>query len=169
MAFTANAVANEFLRLSMAEEKALSPMKLQKLVYFAHGWYLALTGNPLISEPVQAWQYGPVIPSLYREFREYGNDPIVTPAVSFQVTGGRGSIGVSTLENSGTDAGEIERARAIIQRVWEQYGGYSAARLSNATHAKGSPWAQVYTEGSKNIAIPNDKIRIYFENLAHAS
>jgi len=169
MAFKAAAVANEFLRLSTSKGKDMTPLKLQKLVYFAHGWYLALTGSPLISEPVRAWKYGPVIPSLYKEFKDYGNEPIVTPAASFQVRQGKASIVVDRLENSGASEQEIERARAVIGKVWEEYGGYSAARLSNATHAPGSPWAQVYVEGSRNVTIPDEKIRAYFQSLANAS
>ncbi|HEX4008059.1 MAG TPA: type II toxin-antitoxin system antitoxin SocA domain-containing protein [Acidobacteriaceae bacterium] len=169
MTFKAAAVANEFLRLSTGEGKEMTPLKLQKLVYFAHGWYLALTGSALISEPVQAWRYGPVISSLYREFRDYGNEPIVTPAAAFQMRKGKASFIVERLDNSGADEQEIEKARAVIGRVWQQYGGYSAARLSNATHAPGSPWAQVYEEGRKNVTIPDDKIRTYFQSLANAT
>jgi len=44
-------------------------MKLQKLVYYAHGWHLALNNEPLIDEQVECWQYGPVISSLFHEFK----------------------------------------------------------------------------------------------------
>jgi uncharacterized phage-associated protein len=76
MPFPAEAVANEFLELAKKDGEALSPMKLLKLVYFAHGWHLALTGEPLIEEPVQAWQFGPVIPSIYHQFKRFGSGPI---------------------------------------------------------------------------------------------
>src|SRR4051812_39910789 len=81
MPYPAAAIANEFLRLAKEDKAQISPLKLQKLVYFAHGWYLALAGKPLIEERVQAWQFGPVIPTLYREFKRYGNSPIASPAM----------------------------------------------------------------------------------------
>jgi uncharacterized phage-associated protein len=61
MPYPAAAIANEFIKVAKRNGVLLTPMKLQKLVYFAHGWYLALLGKPLINEPVEAWKFGPVI------------------------------------------------------------------------------------------------------------
>jgi uncharacterized phage-associated protein len=77
------AIANYFIELA----KFITPMKLQKLVYFAHGWCLALADKPLINEKIEAWQYGPVVSSLYREFKKYGNEGITSPAVEFKHLG----------------------------------------------------------------------------------
>ncbi|MFQ5632018.1 MAG: Panacea domain-containing protein, partial [bacterium] len=52
-------IANYFIDFARKDGVAISPMKLQKLVYFAHGYYLAITGQPLIEEEIQAWRYGP--------------------------------------------------------------------------------------------------------------
>jgi uncharacterized phage-associated protein len=170
MPFSTKAVANEFLTIARKAGKDLTPMKLQKLVYFAHGWFLAVTGKPLISERVQAWQYGPVIQSLYKEFKEYGNEPIITPAaIESGWDGERTRVFVYSLDNSGLKEEEINEARQVIQKVWDLYGGFSAARLSNATHVDGGPWQQVYKEGHRSIEIPDDKIRGYFQGLAHVS
>src|SRR5258708_4237314 len=70
------AAANFFLAKGLEDGVSIDPLKLQKLVYFAHGWHLAVTGKPLIDEYVEAWPYGPVIPSLYHRFKSYGADPI---------------------------------------------------------------------------------------------
>jgi len=74
---SALAVANYFIKKGIDTKKSVSPMKLQKLVYFAHGWRLALYNSPLIDEAIQAWQYGPVIPGIYHEFKHYGNRDIL--------------------------------------------------------------------------------------------
>src|SRR5215510_7158653 len=74
--YDSKAAANWFLDLG----QPLTPMKLQKLVYFAHGWSLALTGVPLIKDAVEAWRYGPVIPALYHEFKHNGARPITDRA-----------------------------------------------------------------------------------------
>ena len=169
MPFPAAAVANEFLTIAKAQNKDLTPLKLQKLVYFAHGWYLALTGEPLILETIQAWQYGPVIPALYREFRDYGNGTIGTPAVRSEFKGGRFTMFVPQLDTYGQKKEEVDRARQVIGKVWEIYGGFSSIRLSNATHVPGGPWERVYKEGSKSIPIPNEEIRKYFTELGHAT
>jgi uncharacterized phage-associated protein len=58
-------IANELLSLSARDTAPLTVMKLLKLVYIAHGWYLAFADKPLISEKVEAWDYGPVRASAY--------------------------------------------------------------------------------------------------------
>ena len=64
--YSAKAIANAFLQRAFNEKKAIGQLKLQKLVYIAHGYYLALTGgNPLVNEPFEAWDYGPVNRTLY--------------------------------------------------------------------------------------------------------
>ena len=84
MPFSAKAVANVFLELADAAKQTLTPMKLQKLVYYAHGWYLGLTGRPLLDELIQAWSFGPVVRSLYNEFKEFGADPITHKATTIE-------------------------------------------------------------------------------------
>lgn len=133
-------------------------MKLQKLVYFAHGWYLALTGEPLIAEKMEAWQYGPVIPQLYRQLKAYG-DRAVTEAIAEPRMFNSASLDLPMNDGALT-------ARQVIARVWTLYGVFTAVRLSNATHLPGSPWFQAYDENCRSTVISNDTIRSYFIGLA---
>ena len=57
-------------------DRKLTPMEVNKLVYISHGWMLALHDESLISEKIEAWKHGPVIPSLYHKFKMYGAEPI---------------------------------------------------------------------------------------------
>jgi uncharacterized phage-associated protein len=165
MPFSAAAVANEFLHLAHRDGKRISPLKMQKLVYFAHGWYLAITGRPLLAEPIQAWKYGPVIPSLYREFKEFGDSPIQFPALAFRQ--GKGMT-TARLDDEG-DPQEVELPRRVIQRVWQQYGKFSASQLSSFTHNEGSPWDTTPDKDELGTVIPDEKIRDYFIRQARAS
>ena len=70
-------VASEFIVLARNAGESLTPMQLLKLVYIAHGWMLALHHRPLIKDDVQAWQYGPVIPSLYNAIRKFRANPVL--------------------------------------------------------------------------------------------
>ena len=119
---SAKTVANEFLELAQRDGKALTNMQVQKLVYIAHGFNLAIFRAPLIEEQVKAWPWGPVIPPLYNRLRKYGNGPISAtipdvPKIS-----------------------QYDEAVDLIAKVWKGYGDYSGARLSAITHQTGSPW-----------------------------
>lgn len=71
------AVANWFVERGIKTRKPVTPLKLMKLVYFAHGWFLAVgPGKPLINCSIEAWEYGPVASRVYRAFRHFGSDPI---------------------------------------------------------------------------------------------
>ena len=122
MPHTAKSVANEFLKLSQRDGKPLTNMQVQKLVYIAHGFNLAIFKAPLIEEQVKAWPWGPVIPPLYNKLKKFGN---------------------GTITSTIPDIAEISEAAEVddlIKRVWKGYGHYSGAQLSAITHQKGSPW-----------------------------
>ena len=159
--WSAKAVANEFINI--AGKQTLSPMKLQKLVYFAHGWYLALTGEPLIQECVEAWQFGPVIPELYSEFKHYGSGGVTDFATEFDYRTQRWIV--PRVEGSG-DGDDVRRALKIIKQVWKAYGDQSAIKLSNVTHMPGTPWSEVYVPSVRSLVIPDKKIGNYFRSLA---
>ena len=80
MPYDAIAIANWFLDRAFSGGDSLTPMKLQKMVYIAHGWSLGLSDNSLIHDAVEAWKWGPVIRSVYREFRDFGAETITTRA-----------------------------------------------------------------------------------------
>lgn len=73
------AVANYLLELAKEKGMKLQPLKLMKLVYIAHGYMLALCNRSALNprfDRVEAWKYGPVIPSVYHSFKSYGHNPI---------------------------------------------------------------------------------------------
>lgn len=169
MAYSAKAVANYILDLATVDGEPISPMKLQKLIYYAHGWHLAVTGEPLIKDKIEAWNYGPVVPSIYNDFRQFGNEPITIPAQSYRWD--NGNVLVSTPEVPLGDAHEA--AREVLKRVWNVYKGRTALELSKMTHAPDAPWSQVTARsGGKaeaNPVIPNDLIRNYFAQMGQAA
>ncbi|HEY0009325.1 MAG TPA: type II toxin-antitoxin system antitoxin SocA domain-containing protein [Tepidisphaeraceae bacterium] len=149
MAHTAKAVANYFIERAIAEGKPITPMKAQKLVFFAHGWNLAIRDEDLIDEPIEAWKYGPVVRSLYGCLAEFGNQPITKPIEEFRVnTKAEGGWSFARYSPSVTDEPDpdLQTTRDLLDKVWEIYGKYTAVQLSNLSHAPGSPWDQVNTE-----------------------
>jgi uncharacterized phage-associated protein len=136
MSYPPSAIANTFLRLARSAHQAIDPMKMQKLVYFAHGWHLGLKSLPLISEPIEAWDYGPVVASLYRELKPYGASQILEAIAEFAPDGNGGFRFVHlTVED--------EETQQFLRRILEVYGRLSALQLSEMTHLADTPWTQI--------------------------
>lgn len=162
--YKAKAIANYFLAKAEKERIPMFPMKLQKLVYFAHGWHLGLYEKPLIDERIQAWEFGPVIRTLYDEFKEFGKEPIRRPAESLNYISER-QFEVFTPEVPQEDT----LTRALLDRVWDVYKTFSASQLSAMTHDTGSPWARTYPNnaGVRNLTIEDGVITDAFKKMAN--
>jgi len=160
MSYSPKAIANYFLLRGKREDVPIDPMKIQKLVYFAHGWQLAISGKPLIDERVDAWPFGPVIPTLYHEFKQYGSRTIQGPATEWD-----GISSVPTVVRT-----EDPQTLALLDKIWEIYGGLSGIQLSNMTHEKDTPWYLVSQESNGRIVrgtdIPDEMIERHFIELA---
>lgn len=158
--YSAIAIANEFIiRAKKDSRDDLSPMKLQKLIYFAHGWYLANVHKPLISDPIEAWKFGPVISSIYQDFKRYGNSHIHELAQSLEYANGKFVKTTPTINDSD------DNAKEVIDLVWEIYSEYSSIQLSNMTHEPKTPWSIVthkYTSIPSYLTIPNELIEECF-------
>lgn len=135
-------IANHILFLAHQDNNQLTPMQLLKIVYIAHGWHLGYHGKPLIKEEAEAWQYGPVVPSVYHQFKPYGKKEIRSQGNEY--------------EHENMD---------LTEAVYHEYKQYSGGQLSTITHEKGSPWETVYDISIKDQSIPNDFIEIHYRNL----
>lgn len=171
MAYSALAVANEFLELAKKDGKQLTQMQLQKLVYFAYGWYLVITGERLIDERVEAWQWGPVVPSVYSAFKRFGSDPIKEPASesTFRKSKSGGfRVGFQPYSMESDDPGADLIAKQIVEKVWQIYGKFKASQLSNMTHEPNSPWSRTPGKEIRGTDIDDKLIMAYFRQLATA-
>lgn len=152
MPFESKTVANNFLQWDFADGNAsITPMKLQKLVYMAHGWFLAIHDEPLIKEPFEAWPYGPVEDTLYHVFKQYRNSPITKYAKTWV-----GDKEVAQIVNT-------EKFNEVFQAVVGKYGSFSALKLSALTHMAGTPWSITRARGASEI--PNDLVKEHFRGL----
>src|SRR3954452_15975193 len=76
MAYDGRAVANFVLDYCAAHGRSVSNLALQKIVFFCHVWSLIQLKRPLVKHQFEAWQFGPVLQYLYREFKAYDRAPI---------------------------------------------------------------------------------------------
>lgn len=177
MAISSKALANHLLDLAKCDATDVSPMKLQKLVYFCQGWHLAITDEPLINEQIEAWKYGPVVDSLFHAFKSYGRSPIDSPAVRYIVktpenieSGNLADFEVEgvipSIDDECEDQAWAEVAKRIVKKVWDVYKPFSAERLSNMSHVPGGPWAETVAkyEGAppKGTDISRDLLASHF-------
>jgi uncharacterized phage-associated protein len=156
MTYSAAIIAYAFVKKGIKEENPVTQMKLQKLVYFAHGLHLALYGEPLISEKFQAWKFGPVVPAIYHEYKLYGSSPILDTEYLF-------SLG-NAEKYDATLAALDDKAKKTIALTWEGLKDANAIQLSNWTHKDNSPWKANYIDGVNDINIPNEQIQQYFKS-----
>ena len=162
-ATTSMAVANAFLDLQDGDPgdyPRIDPMKLQKLVYFAHAWWLANKNEPLFGEDVEAWPWGPVVRNIYTEFSNCGRGPVVGRGKELVRTGdGRFDFEVKQPDPVPEDVA------AFLKQVWDSHKHLTGVQLSNATHGRGEPWdivKQQYGSLDGKPRIPNELIREVF-------
>lgn len=144
--YDARAVANLFLswaREGKRRRQPFTPIEIIKLVYIAHGWCLAKLDKPLVFEQVEAWEYGPVIRSLYDAFKQFGRWPVEEDAEYEAYEGRSGPV----QENIGGEYIEV------LEEVYDKYSGYSGFELANLTHDDpSSPWNRAREDGSRVIS-----------------
>lgn len=162
---TAAAVANAFLDIQANDNSQfplIDQMKLQKLIFYAHAWWLAYTGKPLFGDDIEAWPWGPVVGDVYGNFREFGRNPIQGKKAHVLVRTDNGPFGKFQIPEP-----PDEEVMAFLKNVWETHKGMSGVQLSNATHAQGEPWTIVkegYGSLDSKPRIPNTLIRDVFRN-----
>ncbi|RFS20461.1 DUF4065 domain-containing protein [Chitinophaga silvatica] len=124
MSYTANKVADWFLaHLNTNAGDTISPLKLQKLVYYAQAWHLTKFNKPLFDEPIEAWVHGPVVPSLFYRFKDTCREGIIN------------SLEVSDVTDFPFATNQL------LEEVYFVYGEHSAGYLEKLTHSE-PPWIE---------------------------
>lgn len=156
------AIANYFVGKALEHGDPITPMKLLKLTYIAHGWHLGLYSEPLINEAVEAWTYGPVVRSVYHAFKKHGRDN-VTSLYSFVAEDGRLI----------TPLPEGESLPKFLDKVYDTYRAYDGLALSTLAHMEGTPWDAVVRgkrlRDNYSAPIPNRVIEEYYKHKADAN
>jgi uncharacterized phage-associated protein len=140
MTHDGRAIANFVLDQADAVGVAITPMALQKIVYFCHVWTLIELGRPLVKHSFEAWEHGPVLQYLYREFKQFGAARIRGRAHKANPLTGRDEI-----VSYQFDAATLD----LLTRVVAIYGRLSAPVLRELTHAPGGPWDKVWHHAGK--------------------
>ena len=155
--YTPQHIANFFLS---QKNHNIDNLKLNKLLYISWGWISALTGREIFHEPIQAWRFGPVIPSVYHEFKKFGYDKINELSKIYQIWfDEKDSVHTPKIDKKDTEL------LSMMKRIYSQYHSFTANQLVQMTHAEGTPWKECYQEDNFNVEISKEKIKNYYKKL----
>ena len=146
---------------SVRAGKGISNLKLQKVLYLVQAYFLIKRGVPCFRERIEAWDFGPVVPEAYREFRSYGSTLI--PFISSYIVFDRENIWNSRRVKTDEDI-ISERDRKTIAEVTDFLSGFSATALGDLTRSQ-LPWMNAYVPNERN-EMTCEAIRSYFAEKA---
>ncbi|UOA14492.1 Panacea domain-containing protein [Sulfitobacter dubius] len=146
--YDALTIADAMLKIGKRKGQTMTPMKLLKLVYIAHGFSLALLNRDLFQNRIEAWKFGPVIPDLYQATKRFGREEIPL-----------------NLIGDPEDTSVDPEVQSFLEDVYEKYGHLNGIQLSYLTHQSGTPWDQVYDPRFRNEPIPDDLIADHYRGM----
>jgi len=154
------AIANYFIKKS---NNTITPLQLIKLVYIAYGYTLAILNKKLFSEEIEAWQFGPVVPSVYHTFKHYKKSPITD--LSTEITFDDNFKFNEEIFTMNSEDENYETVIQILDKVWENYQQYSGYELIDLTHKDGTPWSNIFNYDKHHIKIDDNSIKDYYKSL----
>ena len=151
-------IANYFLDRARQRGIDVTVMTLLKVLYFAHGWHLAKYGRPLVAQPFEAWQHGPVNRVVYDQLKHQGAKPIQQRLKSFDPNTCRFIDATAIID--------LDTAQ-FLNNIFDYYARFHPFKLSELTHEHGSPWDLVWqaaeTQAIPGMLIPDSLILEWFK------
>ncbi len=121
---------------NITDSEDLTNLKLQKLLYYAQGIYLAKYNKPLFKEKVLAWSHGPVVKEVYDQYKKFGSDGIQFEGEVLNIS---------------------DNIQEFLKGIYNEFAQYTAWKLVDKTHDE-TPWKT--TERNKEINCEN--LRSFF-------
>lgn len=129
--------------------RSIDALKLQKLLFIAAGEYLAMTGHTMFEEPIEAWDYGPVVHSVYTAYKSTEGERAITEPVQ------------------GDPDNLNDTARCCCESVVATYGHLTGPQLIRVTHEM-RPWRESYRQGAYRTEIPSQLVYDHFSQSPSA-
>lgn len=142
MSYDGRSVANFVLDRCQEKNRPVSNLALQKIVYFCHVWSLVHLKRPLVKHRFEAWQLGPVLPYLYREFKEFDASPVTKRATKLDPVDGHTRIVEYDFDPD---------TKVLLEEIIDFYSRMRASDLVSLSHVDGGPWHKVWNhQGTVN-------------------
>jgi uncharacterized phage-associated protein len=155
-AYDGRAVANFVLDHCDLCGRKITNLSLQKVIFFCHAWSLIRLQKPLIRHSFEAWEYGPVLPYLYRSFKKFNRAPISGRAEFTDPRDGEKRVVEYAFD---------EASKSLLLEIVEFYTRLSPSALVRLSHIEGGPWHSAwYHEGTTNpgMKIDNNNIMMFY-------
>lgn len=145
-------IAHYFILKSRKEDRPITHLKLQKLLYYAQAWSLAIRKEKIFNSDIEAWMHGPVVRSIYNSYKKYGFGNILE------------NIDESTID---IDAETLK----FLDEVYTVYGKFDGKILEKFTHSE-KPWQKARDNAeiglsTGNIITPESMIEYYTQLVSH--
>lgn len=142
--YSSHEISGSLIAVASRHGRSLCNLKLQKLLYYAQGFHLAIHGEPLFGDSIHRWKHGPVVVPAWRRFRPFGRTPIEVEAAS--------------------DVPDLPAETSeILEAIWSNYGRMAAWALRELTHRE-PPWVDT----PANEEIPTAKMAEFFGSVVKA-
>lgn len=134
------------INLYHENEKNITQLHVQKLMFLFEAYYMnKYDVDKLYDCNYQAWDFGPVVIHLYKQFKKYGRENIT-------LTEEEKELGNSISDNK----------KETLKEIYELFGKLTALQLVNFTHMPGSPWHEIWNNYGHYLDIPKEKIKKWF-------
>lgn len=161
MSYNVLDVCRHVINYSNEHDYGISNLKLQKILYFIQAYFLTNKKDhtSCFNEKIEAWDFGPVVPEAYYEYKQYGSGDIPTVESYFQFD----EDDVWNIKRVVFDDSIIkDKDKILIDKVIDKFSDYSATDLVSLTHRQ-SPWIDAYVPHQNN-EIKIEEIRKYFNS-----
>ena len=146
--YTAITIAENILDYCHANDIPMNNLKLQKILYFLQVQFLHQFKKPCFSDPIEAWGFGPAVPSVFHAFSIFGSASIPK---DFRKDRMYWTNQVGTVD---------DQHKPIINMVIENLRSYSVSELTRLSMNQ-QPWKLVYYSGARAATIPIELIQAY--------
>lgn len=144
--YSAFDLARYILKKCIDEDHPISNLQLQKILYYIQECFLKEKGRKAFSEPIEAWQFGPVVPEVYDEYRIYGGRTIVW------------------IPDDSSIVWKDDKDKALIDNIVEEKRKLDPWEMVQETHKEGGAWAKIYDDGRGAYkVIPIETIKEYLQ------
>ena len=157
--YDGRAIANFVLDFCDSRGTPITNLSLQKIVYFCHAWSLVTRKEPLIRHKFEAWEFGPVLPYLYREFKTFERSPVKGRATQIDPQTGRKQVVPYAFS---------DELRTHLTETVAFYSRLRAGDLVEMSHADGGPWHKAWYHGGRSnpgMQINNDNIAEFYSKV----